>query len=240
MINSEQIIICISLINVPLPASTLDFLKEIYSIASFDLIPNLGDMINSILGLLPTEPITQGLADLGFESDYIINNLGTIFFFFLSYPFAILLQLALQRCEKSSERVARANQYLKRSLYYNSFITGLNEGYSVLALSVLIGLYNLNWDTPGTSIQSFFCLFFGVMIIVVPARLFWVTLFDFAELTEEEIEERYGSIYSGLRQKSGKAVLMQPAFFLVRRLIVAIAIVFFRETLIAQIYLIWA
>ena len=224
----------------PLPASTLDFLKEIYSIASFDLIPNLGDMINSILGLSPTESLTQGLADLGFESDYIINNLGTIFFFFLSYPFVILLQMALQRCENSSSRVARVNRYLKQSLYYNSFITGLNEGYSVLALSVMIGLYNLKWDTPGTSIQSVCCLFFGILIIVAPARLLWVTLLDFDRLGDEVMEQKYGSFYSELRLKSGKAVLMHPAFFLVRRLIVAIAVIFFRETLIAQIFLIWA
>ena len=72
-------------------------------------------------------------------------------FFFLSYPFFILLQMALQRCERCSNRVARVNRYLKRSLYYNSFIGGLQEGYSVLALSVFIGLFNLNWDTVGSS-----------------------------------------------------------------------------------------
>ena len=110
----------------------------------------------------------------------------------------------------------------------------------MLALSVLIGLYNLNWDTPGTSVQSVFCLFFGVLIIVVPVRLLWVTLSDFDKLGDEDMEQKYGSFYSDLRLKSGKAVLLWPAFFFARRLIVAFAIVFFRETLIAQVYLIWA
>lgn len=47
-----------TLTDVSLPANTLDFLKKIYSIVSFEIYPGLGDWINSVLGLSPTEPMT--------------------------------------------------------------------------------------------------------------------------------------------------------------------------------------
>ena len=52
--------------------------------------------------------------------------------------------------------------------------------------------------------------------------------------------QRFGSLYTDLRLTAGKVVLLQPAFFLVRRQIMAFAIVVCREILIVQIYLIWA
>lgn len=77
--------------------------------------------------------------------------MGPMVLFFLGYVVLILLQKALQRCERCSTRVGRVNSFLKRSLYYTSFITVVLEGYQVIALSVTIGLYSLKWDSLGTS-----------------------------------------------------------------------------------------
>ena len=112
----------------------------------------------------------------------------------------------------------------------------------MLALSVLIGFYSLNWDSYGTSIQSASCLFFAVLLIVAPAILLKITVRDFDKLGDKEMQQYYGSFYPDLelQSSSGRAVLMQPAFFYLRRLIMAVAIVVCRKTLIAQIFLIWA
>ena len=82
----------------PLPANTLTFLKGIYSIASFDFYPNLNDNINELLNLLPTKPMTEGLADLGFDTNFILNNLGTMVIFFLGNIVLVLVQKVLERC----------------------------------------------------------------------------------------------------------------------------------------------
>ena len=97
-----------------------------------------------------------------------------------------------------------------------------------------------SWDTYGTSIQSSLCLFFGAMIIVVPAILLWIMNRDFEKLGERGMRRRYGAFYSGLELASGKAVLLQPTFFMARRQIMAFAIVICRNKLITQVYLIWA
>jgi hypothetical protein len=53
------------------------------------------------------------------------------------------------------------------------------------------------------------------------------------------MRKRFGELYENLRLKSGKTVFLQPSFFLLRRLILAFAVVVVQEVLIGQIYLIW-
>lgn len=189
----------ITLVDVPLPANTLSFLQEIYSIASFEFYPALGDKINSLLNLLPSEALTQSFADLGFESPYVLNNMGSMVLFYLGYLFLILLQKTLEKCKRRSQRVATANRYLKRSLYYNPLITGLYQGYSVIALSVTLGFYKIYWDSYGASIQSTMCICFAVLLVVAPAILFEINVRNFDSLDSEEMQQQFGSFYPDLR-----------------------------------------
>ena len=49
--------------------------------------------------------------------------------------------------------------------------------------------------------------------------------------------KRYGRLYEELKLKRGSVIFLQPAFFLLRRLILAIAVVLLSDYLIVQIYL---
>lgn len=46
------------LCDVSIPANTLKFFQEIFKIAAFDIYPLLGEDIDWLLDLKPTEPIT--------------------------------------------------------------------------------------------------------------------------------------------------------------------------------------
>ena len=54
------------------------------------------------------------------------------------------------------------------------------------------------------------------------------------------MKKRFSHLYEELRLQSGRPVFLYPAFFLLRRLILAFAVVVCYEYLIAQIYLVWA
>ena len=111
----------------------------------------------------------------------------------------------------------------------------------MIAVSVMIGLYNLNFsDSYGITIQSSSCLFFGVIMIVSPGLTLWLTVRNFDELKKKETENRYGSVYSDLNLANGRTVLLEPFFFQMRRLILVFAVVVCKDILIVQIYLIWA
>lgn len=47
--------------------------------------------MNWLLNLEDTDSMTEGFADFGFDSFYIINNMGTMIIFFVNYPFLMLL-----------------------------------------------------------------------------------------------------------------------------------------------------
>ena len=90
-INAQQLIILLPLCDVSLPANTLDFFHKIFEIAAFEIYPYLGDDINWLLNLEPTEPMAKGFEEIGFESVYIFNNMGTMAIYFIGYPVFILL-----------------------------------------------------------------------------------------------------------------------------------------------------
>jgi hypothetical protein len=52
------------------------------------------------------------------------------------------------------------------------------------------------------------------------------------------MQEIFGTFYEGLRLQEGRKVLLQPIFFLFRRLLLALTVVTFNDVLIVQIYLI--
>ena len=96
-----------------------------------------------------------------------------------------------------------------------------------------MGLYNLDFsDSYGITIQSSACLFFGVIIMVSPGLVLWLTVRNFDQLDKKETKVRYGSIYSDLNLGNGRTVLLQPFIFMVRRLILAFAVVVCRDVLI--------
>ena len=44
-----------------------------------------------MLGVPDTEPVSDNFDELGFESKYMLNNMGTMIIFYLIYPMAIYL-----------------------------------------------------------------------------------------------------------------------------------------------------
>ena len=119
-------------------------------------------------------------------------------------------------------------------------VKGLYAGYSVISVGVLIGLYHLRFDSYGTALQSGTCILFALVITGFPCLIIWHAERYFPRLNDEGMLQFYGSVFSELRLESGRAVLLEPAFFLFRRLVMAFAIVVCRHILIVQIILIWA
>ena len=152
----------------------------------------------------------------------------------MSFPLLALIQLVLEKCKKRSSRVSKANSQLKNALYYRSVITVVQEGYLMFAISVLIGLYNLDFSSAGKTVHSTFTIIFAVLIVVIPVLMIRHALTNFEKLNKEDMKAQYGSLYENLRiTKTNRAVLLQPGFFLLRRLILAFAVVVCRGHLIA-------
>ena len=71
-----------------------------------------------------------------------------------------------------------------------------------------------------------------VLAIAVPAILMGRLWFSFKHLEEPRFKRDYGKLYEELNPLAGKTILFQPSFFLLRRLLLAIAVSSVGQTLI--------
>ena len=60
-------------------------------IASFDLIP-VDNFVEEYGGLTPVEPINENFEAIGFESLYVLINLGTILILLVLFPILIIVE----------------------------------------------------------------------------------------------------------------------------------------------------
>ena len=60
-----------------MPANASVFFLNLMTIAAFDFY-EIGEDVNRWLDLDPTDPVSQNFNQLGFESLYFINNMGTL------------------------------------------------------------------------------------------------------------------------------------------------------------------
>ena len=74
-----------------MPANTLDFFGFVNEIAAFEFYEGLSDDIYRVLDLETTEAFSEKFENLGYQSVLVLNNMGSMIFFFLGYPCFILL-----------------------------------------------------------------------------------------------------------------------------------------------------
>ena len=78
------------LCNIVLPINAAKFFKSISQIAAFEIY-DMNDFFHKTLDISPTEPFSDNFEELGFESQYILNNMGVMVIFYLLYPVLMIV-----------------------------------------------------------------------------------------------------------------------------------------------------
>ena len=169
--------------------------------------------------------MNENFEAVGFESIYLINNMGTVAVVYVIWILLAVFTKLLKLFRNRSPKVNSVHAKLRRKLYYNSLISLFIESYSILAVCCLINLFFLDFSSFGLSFHSFACIIFLLAITLIPIILARYLIKNWNRLSEPKMITRYGNLYNELDLKSSKIVLSQPAFFLLRRLMIAIAIV---------------
>ena len=123
------------------------------TIAAFDIY-EIGDDVHRILDIEPTDPVNDNFNQLGLESQYFINNMGTMLIWPFLMIFALLLFSLLNECNKvcKSERIDRMANQVLRSLKYNAFITVIKESFAMVMLCSLINLSIISFSSVGLTV----------------------------------------------------------------------------------------
>ena len=67
-------------------------------------------------------------------------------------------------------------------------IRGLYEGFSVIAVSVMIGLHHLSFDSYGNWLQSGACILFTIVVTTIPCLIIWHAERHFTRLNDEGMQ----------------------------------------------------
>ena len=117
------------------------------------------------------------------------------------------------------------------SLYYKSLLNIMMESYAIIAVCCMINLQYLKWSCYGEIVQTSISILALIVIIAFP--IFIVTYLRKAFRSDADlIRHRFEPCFEELEMKKGPSVLWHPFYFLIRRLLLAVIVVFFREHLI--------
>ena len=219
------------LFKINLPANAGIFFNQIMQIAAFDII-EISEPLDDLLDLEPTDPINENFEAVGFESIYLLNNMGTLAIAYLIWIVATILTLVIWVLSYNSNKTRAVYHVLRKKLFFNSIISLFLESYSLISVCCLINFSFISFETYGIAFHSITCILFFTCMILMPILLVKHLLRFFERLDDKMMINRYGNLYDELDLRVGKIALVQPFFFLLRRLMLAFAIVIFNQALI--------
>jgi len=111
------------------------------------------------------------------------------------------------------------------------------ESYSMLSICCMINLKYLQWDAFNTVTMSLLAIVVSLLLLAFPIYYAWFMTTNFESMTFWSMRQKYGAFYKDLELRHGKLVLMQPLWFLARRLLLAVMVVFLSTTVIWQVSL---
>ena len=131
--------ILLPLLSVSMPANTGMVFDLLTRISAFDLVET-NEFLTELLKLKPKDPLNAKFETIGFESPYLINNLGT---FAIILAFNILRVLLWCTCcplKGYSKRLRKLSEKLGSAIFWNSWIILINESFLTVGLCLMISL----------------------------------------------------------------------------------------------------
>lgn len=166
--------------------------------------------------------------------------MGTLVVFYLIYLILALLVPILACCGRCSRYLGQKAVNLEKKIYWNYFITLMNESFMILIVCVFINIKIFSLETPGLAFMSIMCAILLFLSFFMPVFFLRRLFANSDKLKTKEWRVRYGELYPELNMKNGRTMLWVPGFFLLRRIMLGIAVCVVGRFLIWQIFLLTA
>lgn len=144
----------------------------------FDVF-EIGDYVNELLGLEPSDPVNEKFETMGLEDLYFINNVGSFSIIFAYFCFLVALYLLLYPFEKIFGKVfKRARRHLDKSLFWNAIAGLLFESILNILLCGLITI-KYNYDE---GFQANLALTIMSVYLTIPFMILIYLIYNFDKL----------------------------------------------------------
>ena len=115
---------------------------------------------------------------------------------------------------------------MRKDLFFNSIVGLMIESYSILAVSCLINVHFLTFATYGEIVQSVVCLLTLVAVLAFPLLLVFKANRLWNSESLEGFVEQTQPFFEELDLTKGAGVLAVPFYFLLRRFLMAVIVIF--------------
>lgn len=246
MINGLQLFVHIPLFNVQFPEIAGVVVEKLTMIATFDLIPT-DDLYENTFDLPEEEEVSylderakERLEDGGYESSFLISNLGTLFITFLIILTVPLCVFASRPCIGKSPWIKRKHTSTLAAMRGNLWIRYLMEASLDVSIS---GTINLIVDIENSKVpmSSTFDVINSISLILIytvnlafPVIILVFYARNYSRWTKPDFDKKYGAIFTGLR-KDRKSSLLYPFVFCFRRIVLTIVVILASKYLFLQL-----
>jgi hypothetical protein len=227
IIETQQLFAMYGLFSAKLPFNALVFFGQLMYLAAFDLY-DTNQFWHDSLGLTPTDAHNGKFLQMGFSSLYFLNNMGTLLWLPALYLALLLVNLVSSKMSKvrpESDTWRKVACWSTRCVQWNTLITIVKESFLVIILCVFISLPQLSLASVGLSVQSAASLVFAGLAFALPTMVLNTLTKDFKNIRKPSMMDKFGSFYADLKLKdSTRKILLWPAFFFARRLVISIMV----------------
>ena len=152
--------------------------------------------------------LTEKLESLGFETTWMLPNLGSILLFVAIYFVLLIVLLFMKALEYCFPKcMGRKAQSLSSFLLWRWPIRFLRDSFSVIAICCIVNIAYNSWGTTESIVNSSFAAAMLAFLVLYPALMQWFLYRNRDNLEMEEFRSRYGSAYRDLSLEKSKFVV---------------------------------
>ena len=180
-VRSLSIIVHLLLIDVRIPATVTIFYQKIFEVVSYDLFEEylyFGDFLEWAFDL-KDRAVSDRAEELGYESHYIVTNLGSLLVFFVLNLILVVIFYSIVKADildKKNRLRVIAKKQIQR-FKWNGLLQFLNESYLLLCFSVAFNAkeamrsVSLQFSTWSLGVNSSIALIACLSVLLAPIWL---------------------------------------------------------------------
>ena len=174
-----------ALVNVSMPGNANAFYMFLLRVANVDIIPT-DDIYATIFPSTSSddlEPLYPNLKYIGMDTTIFLNNLGSLFFMIVLYPFLVVIFYLGKKMPLKTKGFKSKLASLDTVLFWNSPIMTITESYSIITMSVFVNLKAIDWDQNIFALSSAFTILFFIIVFGYPVLVLYVLQRNFLNLS---------------------------------------------------------
>ena len=192
------------------------------------------------LDQMEVNPRAAKFESIGFESVWVIFNLGSFFLFIAIFPIRLIILPCMSPLSRCCPRMNQTRLSYIQSIW-NWPIRMMRESYIIIVMGSLLNISFVKWanseDNPQARLNLIVAWTLCAVVALYPAIQAACLYRQRHRLSERSFRFRFGSAYEGLRETDGH-YMTYSLFFFYRRSMIITCLLYFNSMIITQFFIV--